>query len=112
MPVSQGSGGVGIAGANLKAWVRITGAGAVVASFNVSGVVRPGAGSYQVTFASAMSGANYVLKAHLGPSANADETWGKLVPSSTAAVAEVRLVSAASGGDSYTDMPCVLEFYE
>jgi hypothetical protein len=44
-----------------KAWVSFTGAtGAILASYNVSGVVRNSAGNYTVSFTTAFSSAHYV----------------------------------------------------
>lgn len=57
--LSQGSAG-GLTGMNLKAWVLMTPAGAIVKAFNVSTVVRQAAGYYDVTFATPMANVNYI----------------------------------------------------
>lgn len=50
-------------GLTLRAWALVTaGVGPVIhQSFNVSGVVRTGAGTFTVTFASALPSANYLV---------------------------------------------------
>lgn len=55
---SQGPAGTNASGEPL-AWVRFSGTGSIVSSFNVSSVSRTGTGTYVVTYATAMADANY-----------------------------------------------------
>ncbi|CAN7409109.1 hypothetical protein [Acidovorax sp. LjRoot194] len=112
MPVSQGSGGTGIPGAVLKAWVRMTSAGAFVAGFNVTSTARSATGSYTVTFTSAMSGTGYMVRFSPSSSAGSDAPVGKLGTASTAAVAAVYSAVFNASGTLLTDMGGVWEFYE
>jgi alcohol dehydrogenase class IV len=50
----------------LKAYVRFTGStGAIISSYNVSGVTRNATGDYTITFASALADALYVVTGSL-----------------------------------------------
>lgn len=52
--LNMGASGVGPVGLTLKAWGLITGAGALVSGFNVASVTKSAAGTYSVTFNSAV----------------------------------------------------------
>lgn len=62
MPVSQGSAG-GLPGMNLVAWVLLKSDGTNIKSYNVSATSRTGSGTYAVTFAAALSSAEYLVRA-------------------------------------------------
>jgi len=62
MPVSQGSAG-GLPGMNLVAWVLLKSDGSTIKALNVSATSRTGSGTYTVTFAAALSTAEYLVRA-------------------------------------------------
>ena len=110
--LSQGFGGVGIPGATLKAWARVSSAGALIAGFNVASAARSATGSYTITFTSAMAGTGYMVKFSPSSSAGTDAPVGKLGAASTAAVAAVFSAVFNASGTLPTDMGGVWEFYE
>lgn len=61
MGVSQGNFSAGPVGLTLVGWALFTGAGVLVKSSGISGVVRNSAGVYTVTFTAARANTNYKM---------------------------------------------------
>ncbi len=51
-------------GLQLKAWARITAAGALVKGLNVASITKGAAGVYTVNFSAAMASVNYIGRVH------------------------------------------------
>ena len=49
-------------GVQLKAWVLLSAAGAVLKSFNVASASKQATGAYQINFTTAMSSATYLVR--------------------------------------------------
>jgi len=78
------------AGMTRKAWVKFTGAtGAILASDNITSVVRFSAGLYDVTFTNAMSGTSYMAPA-------ATQGFGRMAGSDDQPYAAVRSITSTT----------------
>ena len=95
-----------------KAWANITGStGAIRASYNVSSVTRNSTGYYTVAFTTALTDANYVPVASVGPLAptaatfiNASAYNVGVTPTTTA----FSFVTANAAAGTQLDVPYVL----
>lgn len=114
MPISQGSGGAGVPGCMLKAWVRMAANGTVLASMNVTSVTKGATGIYTVNFTAPMAGTGYVFRFTPGVSGNTGGPNAQLATGSTAAAAYVNTSVPLSGTPGYLlqDVGGVWEFWE
>ena len=86
---------------NALAWVNFTGSNGVIrASYNVSSVTRNATGDYTITFASALSDANYAALFN-GSGVSAGSAWG--LGNATPTASAIRIIAFAYNGASLYD---------
>ncbi len=110
MPINNPQTTGALPGLTLKAWARVTSAGVLISGFNIASVVRTAAGSYTVTYTSAMATTTYIVRINMVESDFGVYTTltGVRVATKAAGSVQVRLVS----NNALNDNDFFLEVYE